>query len=202
MNINPGFPSIIVPYTIQLRHSNPAPVDRMSASAWLHKHPWMTCWKNRPSTSMTHITCESKLCSVMMSSMHPYSGKLCGDRACSNILRLDCPAFSAGIKCLHCIIDIEEWGQRVNPCAADGQFGQYKMMQKPRKWQKPCHMGTHLRVLIKSYPMNTKMIGFRWFSKIFASLCFLTKVASVLEGLRWEVRLQKEKEQKGESFLT
>ena len=31
-------------------------------------------------------------------------------------------------------------------------------------------MGTHLRVLSKSYPMNTNMTGFRWFSKMFASL--------------------------------
>ena len=41
-------------------------------------------------------------------------------------------------------------------------------------------MGTHLRVLSKSYPMNTNMTGFRWLSKI----CILwTKVASALEGL-------------------
>ena len=33
---------------------------------------------------------------------------------------------------------------------------------------KPCHMGTYLRVLSESYPMNTNMTGFRWFSKIFA----------------------------------
>ena len=26
-------------------------------------------------------------------------------------------------------------------------------------------MGTHLRVLIESYPMNTNMTGFKWFSK-------------------------------------
>ena len=31
-------------------------------------------------------------------------------------------------------------------------------------------MGSHLRVLNKSYLMNTNMTGFRWFSKIFASL--------------------------------
>ena len=29
-------------------------------------------------------------------------------------------------------------------------------------------MGTHLRELSESYPMNTNMTGFRWFSKIFA----------------------------------
>ena len=33
-------------------------------------------------------------------------------------------------------------------------------------------MGTHLRVLSESYPMNTNMTGFRGFSKIFASMCF------------------------------
>ena len=31
-----------------------------------------------------------------------------------------------------------------------GKFGQYKMMQKPEKGLKLWHMGTHLRVLIKS----------------------------------------------------
>ena len=44
-------------------------------------------------------------------------------------------------------------------------------------------MGTHLRELAESYPMNTNMTGFRWFSKIFAFLCFGRKVASALEGL-------------------
>ena len=39
-------------------------------------------------------------------------------------------------------------------------------------------MGTHPRVLCESYPMNTNMTGFRWFSKIFASMCF----ESALEG--------------------
>ena len=29
--------------------------------------------------------------------------------------------------------------------------------------------GTHLRVLSESYPMNTNMTEFRWFSKVFAS---------------------------------
>ena len=44
------------------------------------------------------------------------------------------------------------------------------------------HVGTHERAL--SYHMNTNMTGFRWFSKIFVSLCFGEfKVASALEGL-------------------
>ena len=32
------------------------------------------------------------------------------------------------------------------------------------------HVGTHLRVLSKSYPMNINMTAFRCFSKVFASL--------------------------------
>ena len=33
-------------------------------------------------------------------------------------------------------------------------------------------MGTHLRVLSKSFPMDANKTGFQWFSKIFASLFF------------------------------
>ena len=33
-------------------------------------------------------------------------------------------------------------------------------------------MGTHLRVPIEYYPMNTNLTGFRCFSKIFVSMCF------------------------------
>ena len=32
-------------------------------------------------------------------------------------------------------------------------------------------MDTHLRVLSESYPINTNMTGFRWFSKIVVFLC-------------------------------
>ena len=39
-------------------------------------------------------------------------------------------------------------------------------MQKPEKWLKPWHVGTHLGVLIENYQINTNMTGFRWFSKI------------------------------------
>ena len=38
--------------------------------------------------------------------------------------------------------------------------------KKPKDWLKPWHMGTYLRVLRESYPMNTNMTGFRWLSKI------------------------------------
>ena len=44
--------------------------------------------------------------------------------------------------------------------------------KKTEKLLHPWHMGTHLRGLGENCPMNTNMTGFRWFSKIFASLCF------------------------------
>ena len=42
-------------------------------------------------------------------------------------------------------------------------------------------MGTHLRVLSESYPMNTNKTGFRWFSKI--AFALLTNVALALGEL-------------------
>ena len=51
-------------------------------------------------------------------------------------------------------------------------FGQYKMMQKPEKWLKPWHMGTHLRVLSEIYLLDTNMTCFRWLSKTLC-LCAL-----------------------------
>ena len=45
---------------IQYRHLIPAPVDWTSVSAWLYKHPWITCQK-RPNTSMTHVAGGSML---------------------------------------------------------------------------------------------------------------------------------------------
>ena len=44
----------------------------------------------------------------------------------------------------------------------------------PKKVLKPWHMSTHSRVLGKSYPMNTNMTWFRWFSKSLRS-CALDK---------------------------
>ena len=58
-------------------------------------------------------------------------------------------------------------------------LAKYKMLQKNLKLPKPWHMGTHLRVLGESYPMNTNMTGLRLFSKIFA-----TKIALALKRLK------------------
>ena len=45
-------------------------------------------------------------------------------------------------------------------------------------------MGTHIRVLSKSHPLDTNMTGFKWFSKDFCIFVLWAKVASALEGLR------------------
>ena len=57
-----------------------------------------------------------------------------------------------------------------------------KKMQNPKEWMKPWHMGTYLRVLGESYPMNTNMTAFRWYSKIFVSLGFEQK----LQAQQWK----------------
>ena len=53
---------------IQCRHLVPAPVKQTSAIAWLYNHPWITCFKNKPSTSVAHdVDCKSKQRSVVRS---------------------------------------------------------------------------------------------------------------------------------------
>ena len=52
-------------------------------------------------------------------------------------------------------------------------------------------MGTHMRVLSESFPMNTNMVGF--LKTVFINLCILvlwTKVATALEGLRHHSTVQ------------
>ena len=46
-------------------------------------------------------------------------------------------------------------------------------------------MGTHMRVLSKSFSMNTNMTGFKWISKKHCILVLRMKVASALEGLNY-----------------
>ena len=47
-------------------------------------------------------------------------------------------------------------------------------------------MGTHLRVFEESFPMNTNIIGFRWFTKKNYVLVLWTKVGKALERLNTE----------------
>ena len=82
---------------VQYRILIPAPVDRTSSSAWLYKHQLIT-----PSKLMTHIVCESKLHSVLRSSMHPSPVNHVAIRCVVVYHPWDAHAFSAGIKCWHC----------------------------------------------------------------------------------------------------
>ena len=63
--------------------------------------PAGTSNKNRPSTPITHVACESKLRSVVRSSMHPYSGNLLAIGRVVVHYSLATHTFSAGIKCQH-----------------------------------------------------------------------------------------------------
>ena len=55
---------------IEYSHLIPAPVDRTSASTRLYKHHLVSCQRNKSNTSMTYVTCESRLSSVLKLSMH------------------------------------------------------------------------------------------------------------------------------------
>ena len=84
---------------LQSRNLIPAPVDRTSASAWLYKHPWITCQETMLNPSMIHQACESKLRSIVRSSMHRELG---GNWVCGRVLWSAAHTLSAGIKCRHC----------------------------------------------------------------------------------------------------
>ena len=78
--------SIPILYKLQYRHLVPAPVNRTSASAWLHRKQWIICAIHKRSTSMIHVACKSNVQSVVT------PRKLGGNRA-----------FSARINCQHCM---------------------------------------------------------------------------------------------------
>ena len=94
---------------LQYRDLFPAPVDRTSASDWLYKHPCITCQENNPSTSVTHVVCESRLLSILRLSMSLCSGNWVAIGSVVVYHAQAAHAFSAGIKCQHC-----------NPYAAGG----------------------------------------------------------------------------------
>ena len=50
-------------------------------------------------------------------------------------------------------------------------------------------MGTHMRVLGKSFPMNTNMTGFGWLTKDLCILVLWMKKVLALEGLMSNVSL-------------
>ena len=59
--------------------------------------------KTTSSISMTHVACESKLRSIVRPSVHPRPGNLVAIRSAVVYYVRDARAFSAGIKCRHCI---------------------------------------------------------------------------------------------------
>ena len=64
--------------------------------------------KNKPSTSMTHVACESKLRPVARSSVQPCLGNWVAIRCAVLYYARSAHAYSAGIKCRHCIISYNE----------------------------------------------------------------------------------------------
>ena len=56
-----------------------------------------------PSTAMTQVACESKLCSVVRSSMHPCPRHWLANGRAVVYSAWAAQAFSAGIKCRHCM---------------------------------------------------------------------------------------------------
>ena len=58
--------------------------------------------KNKQNTLMTHEACESKLRSVVRSSMHPYPGNWVAIGYAVVYYAWAARIFSAGIKCRHC----------------------------------------------------------------------------------------------------
>ena len=85
----------LLPPAIQCKHSISATVDWTSGCETLV----YTYLKNKQSTSMSHIACETKLLSVVTSHMHQYPGNCVAYRACGCEI---CPGISAGIKWRHC----------------------------------------------------------------------------------------------------
>ena len=56
----------------------------------------------------------------------------------------------------------------INPYTAEAKNKAKKLKKEPKPW----HMGTHLRVLSESHPVNTIMAGFRGFSKFLRPCAF------------------------------
>ena len=91
---------------------------RTSGSAWLYKHQWITCQKNKPNKSITYVTCDSKLRSVLRSGtcgrIHAQTGNWVAiGRA---VVHYACSAhsFSARSKCQYC----RQVNGSLAPCAS------------------------------------------------------------------------------------
>ena len=89
----PCIPRALSSPDIQYRYLIPSPVDRTSASAWLYKNPWIISQRNKPSTSMTHVACESMLRSFVRSGTCGgiHTQKTGFNRVCGRVLCPGCP---------------------------------------------------------------------------------------------------------------
>ena len=90
---------------IQYTHLIPAPDDWRSASAWLYKHPRITCQKNKPSTSMPPSSLQIKAmfsCKVKVLWLHSCPGNWVAIEGVVMYYAQTAPVFSAGITCWHC----------------------------------------------------------------------------------------------------
>ena len=147
---------------------------------------------------MTHVVCESKLRSVVRSSIHPCQGNWVAIGHTVVYYAGAVHAFSAIIECRHCnlcgilttpaVLNQAEHIRYMSTSQLDlyaylmltrmlleDNFFNTKMMQKTWKMSETLANGTHLRLLTESFPMNTNMTEFRWFPKFYASLCFIRK---------------------------
>ena len=88
---------------IQYRHLIPAPVDRTSAYAWFYKHPWITFQNIFAKHINDPHSLWIKLRLVVRSSMQLCPGKLVAIGHAVVYFAQATHAFSAGIKCRHCI---------------------------------------------------------------------------------------------------
>ena len=109
---------------------------------WLYKHLWITCQKISQA-STKYLACKSKLRSAVRSwsSMHPCTRNWLAIRWAVVYHARDARALSTGVKCWHCIIQSAFYfrplgyldnlrGLVINPYAAGGKFGKYRLMQK------------------------------------------------------------------------
>ena len=60
-----GLDYILIPEKEFPKISNPFHI-----TAWLFKHPWITCQRQKPKIPMAHVAYESKIRSIERSSMH------------------------------------------------------------------------------------------------------------------------------------
>ena len=87
---------------LQYRHLISAPIDRMSASARLYKHPWITTWQKIRQTHQWHTLLANQ--SYIQLWVHPCPGNWVAIRRAVVYYAQAVHAFSAGSVCQHWIM--------------------------------------------------------------------------------------------------